>query len=420
MNNNEIINGEIVYVRQDEYLVDIFTGTDASLPFSEALKQHEVGDEVSLLVIDVVKGEKIVSEKRVEKIKAKLEMKEKIGSEETVKGTITGFNRGQFFVDLEGKADGICYIKNLEPFFIDNGEAFIGKQYDFHIIGIKNGRNVLYELSREKQIAIEKEEQNNKFNAKFQLDATLKGTVKKHLKSGIIVDCDGDDCFIPKSEVSYVQSKALPTIGEEVEFKIIRVEAERLNAVGSIKELLTDPWTQIEKYNTEDIYTAPIVRVENYGLFVELGEDLTGLIHISELSHDFVDDTSSYKVGNSQEFKVLEIDNKTKKVKLSTKAIYPSKYVLAKDEFIVGQHLVLPVSKFYRSGIFVKMMDNYDVFVKNEELHNHTQVRPTLKIGSKLDFVILEFNDEKEEIIISNQAYVEKETEIFESALGME
>lgn len=418
MNNNEIISGEIVYIRNDEYLVDIYTGMDASLPFSEAVKQHEVGDEVELLVIDVVKGEKIVSEKKVAGIKSRLELKDKIGSDETVTGKITRFNRGQFYVDLNGAAEGICYVKNLEPFYIDNGEEFIGKEYDFNIIGIKNGRNVMYELSRAKQIELQKQDQLQNFTNKFVLDSVLNGQVTKHLNSGIIIDCDGDSCFIPKSEISYVQSKELPKIDETVEFKIIRVEPERLNAVGSIKELLTDPWKQVESYNTNDVYKAKIVRVESYGVFVELGEDLTGLIHISELSHDFVDDTSSYKVGNEQEFKVLEIDNKTKKIKLSTKAIYPSKYELAKKEFIVGQHLVLPVSKFYRSGIFVKLMDTYDVFVKNEELHNHTQVRPTLKVGSKLDFVVLEFNDEKEEIILSNQAYVEKETEIFEAAFS--
>lgn len=416
--NNEIIKGEIVYVRQDEYLVDIFTGTDASLPFSESIADHQVGDEVELLVIDVVKGEKIVSEKKVEGLKARLVMREKIGSDELVKGTITGFNRGQFFVSLEGNAEGICYVKNLEPFYIDNGEEFIGKEYDFNIIGIKNGRNVMYELSREKQVKIEKEKQREAFASKFIEGNVLNGTVKKHLKSGIIVDCDGDNCFIPKSEISYVQTNELPKIDEYVEFKIIRSEPERLNAVGSIKELQTDPWEQIKNYNTEDVYTAPIVRIEDYGIFVELGENLTGLIHISELSHDYVDDTSTYEVGTKQEFKVLSINDDTQKVKLSTKAIYPSKYELAKNEFIIGQHLVLPVSKFYRSGIFVKLMENYDVFVKNEEIHNHTQVRPSLKVGSKLDFVILELNDEKEEIILSNQAYVEKETEIFETALS--
>lgn len=418
--NNEIIIGEIVYVRNDEYLVDIATGNDASLPFSEAVKEHQVGDEVELLVIDVVKGERIVSEKRVASIKEKMQMQDKVGSEETVKGKITSFNRGQFHVELDNGVQGLCYVKNLEPFFINNGEEFIGKEYDFNIIGIKHGRNTMYELSRESHIKKEQAEKTKAFETKFSMDTVLKGNVKTHLKSGIIIDCDNDEAFIPKSEISYVNANALPEIGQEVEFKIIRVEPERLNAVGSIKVLLTDPWDNISKYNTEDIYKAPITRVESYGVFVELGEELTGLIHISELSHDFLENTNAYKVGDIQEFKVLEVDNKHKKIKLSTKVIYPSKYDLAKNEFIIGQHLVLPVTKFYRSGIFVKFMDNYDVFVKNEELHNHTQVRPTLKVGSKLDFVLLEFNDEKQEVVLSNQAYVEKETEIFEAAFTQE
>ncbi len=418
MSNNDIIKGEVVYVRKDEYLVDIATGADVSLPFSEAIKEHQVGDEIDVIVIDVVKGEKIVSEKKVGNLVKRQKMNDLIGSDQLVKGKIVDFKNGQFTVELEDNLLGVCYIKNLESFFISNGEEYVGKEYEFYIIGMKRGRIPRYELSREAIIKQEKAEKKEKFEATFKVDEIKKGTVKNHLSSGLIILCDGYECFIPKSEVSYVLNKPLPEIDSEVEFKIIRVEAEKFNVIGSIKELEVDPWDQIASYNTTDIYKAPIVRVENYGVFVELGKDLSGLIHVSELSHDFIDDTSAYKIGDIQEFKVLKIDDKEKRVSLSTKAIYPSKYQIAKEEFTVGQHLVLPVSKFYRSGIFVTLMNKYDVFIRNEEIYNHTQTRPMLRIGSKLDFVIVAFNDDREEVVLSNQAYVEKETEIFENAMN--
>ncbi len=417
MNENDILVGEIVYVRNDEYLVDIATGADASLPFSEAIKEHQVGDKVNIAVVDVVKGEKIVSEKKVGNLVKRQEMNEMIGSDKIVTGVITGFHRGQFNVKLSDDLEGVCYIKNLESFYIENGEEFIGKEYDFNIIGMKRGRIPRFELSRENILKHAKLVELEHFASVFNVGDVKKGIVKNQLSSGVIVTCETYDCFIPKSEISYIISKPMPEVDSEVEFKIIRVEEERLNVIGSIKELEEDPWKQIEKYNTEEIYNAPITRVESYGVFVELGDNLQGLIHVSELSHDFIDDTSNYKVGDMQEFKVLNIDDKGKKVSLSTKAIYPSKYQLAKEEFTVNQHLVLPLAKFYRSGIFVTLMNKYDVFVRNEEIHNHTQTRPMLKVGSKLDFIILGFNDEKEEILLSNQAYVEKETEIFEKAI---
>ncbi len=418
MNNDTIIKGEIVYVRRDEYLVDIGTGADATLPVAEASATHEAGDIIDVIEIDRVSGEVIVSEKRIEKMKKKLEINEKIANKELVHGVITGFNKGQFNVKFNGEFEGLCYIKELEPFYIENGEDFIGKEYDFYIISKGYGRYPKYKLSRKDIIDEGLNKKREAFAEYFKLDTVTTGTVKEHLKSGITVESYEFECFIPKSEISYIQDETLPEINSEVEFKIIRLEVERFNAVGSIKALLKDPWLQIESYNNEEIYKSPIVRVEKYGIFVELGENLSGLIHISELSHDFIDDTSVYNIGDVQEFKVLEIDNEKKRVKLSTKAIYPSKYELAKEEYVLGQHLILPVTKFYRSGIFVKLMDKYDVFVRNEEIHNHTQTRPMLKVGTKLDFVITDFNDEREEVILSNQAYVEKEHDIFEQAMN--
>ncbi len=418
MNKNNIITGEIVYVRHDEYLVDIGTGEDAALPFSEATKDHVVGEEIEIIIVKRVDGENIVSEKKIELIKKQMEMDEKVATMAMVHGKITGYNKGQFQVLFDEEFEGLCYIKELEPFYIENGEDYIGKEYDFFVIGKGYGRYPKYKLSRKEIIDQEKRKQVEEFENTFIVDSEIEGEVSKHINSGIIVSVDGKECFIPKSEITYETNVTLPEIKTQVKFKVIRVEATRLNAVGSIKTLLQDPWTQIENYNKEDIYKAPITRVESYGIFVELGENLNGLIHVSELSHDFIDDTTVYNVGDIQEFKVIEIDEKKKQVKLSTKAIYPSKYEIAKQEFTLGQHLVLPVTKFYRSGIFVRLMDKYDVFVRNEEIHNHTQTRPMLKINSKLDFILLEFNDEREEVVLSNQSYVAKETQIFEDAIN--
>ncbi len=418
MNKDNIITGEVVYVRHDEYLVDVGTGEDAALPFSEATNDHNVGDQIEVIVLKRVDGENIVSEKKIESLKKQLEMDDKVASNEMVHGKITGFNKGQFLVKIDGNFEGLCYIKELEPFFIENGEDYIGKEYDFFIIGKGYGRYPKYKLSRRALIENQQKEKREAFGKVFSLDGELKGNVTKQIPSGIIVAVEDFECFIPKSEITYDVNIVLPEVGSQVEFKIIRVEEDRFNAVGSIKALLVDPWTHITNYNKEEIYKAPITRVESYGIFVDLGEGLNGLIHVSELSHDFIDDTSVYNVGDIQEFKLIDVDNKKKQVKLSTKAIYPSKYEIAKEEFTLGQHLVLPVTKFYRSGIFVRLMDKYDVFVKNEEIHNHTQTRPMLKINSKLDFILLDFNDEREEVVLSNQAYVAKETQIFEEAIN--
>ncbi len=417
MNKDNIITGEVVYVRHDEYLVDVGTGEDAALPFSEATNDHKVGDQIDVVILKRVDGENIVSEKKIESLKKQIEMDKKVDSDEMVHGKITGFNKGQFNVKIDGNFEGLCYIKELEPFFIENGEDYIGKEYDFYVISKGYGRYPKYKLSRRAIIETIQKEKAESFSKLFELDKVLKGKVKKQITSGVVVSVEDFECFIPKSEISYDANITLPDVDNEVEFKIIRVEENRFNAVGSIKSLLVDPWTHIDSYNKDDIYKAPITRVESYGIFVDLGEGLSGLIHVSELSHDFIDDTSVYNVGDIQEFKLIDVDNKKKQVKLSTKAIYPSKYEIAKEEFTLGQHLVLPVTKFYRSGLFVKLMDKYDVFVKNEEIHNHTQTRPMLKINSKLDFILLEFNDERQEVVLSNQAYVEKETQIFEEAI---
>ncbi len=414
---NQIIVGEIAYVRESEYLVDVSTGADVTLPFSEAIKEHKQGDTVHVVVYDKVHGEKFVSEKRAEKFINQTKYDEYINTDHGLKGTINSYNKGQFYVTLEGDIEGVCFIKNLIHGFINNPEEYIGNEYEFNIIGRSRNDFNKYELSRENITKKEQLERLTTFDSKFNVGDKYTGTVKSHLKSGINVDVDGFECFIPKSEISYLLNFDLPEVGTEVTFELIRKETERFNIVGSIKLTTIDPWTQTESLNTEDKYTGKISRVENYGVFVEVLPNIQGMIHIRDLSHDFIKDTAAFKLGDEIEFKIIDINNETKKLKLSAKALYPSKYQLAKERFTTNEHIVAAVSKFYRSGIFVKLMDSYDVFVKNEEIHNHTQTRPMLKIGDKMDFIITEMNDENEEIILSNTTYVEQQSKIFEEAL---
>jgi small subunit ribosomal protein S1 len=163
--------------------------------------------------------------------------------------------------------------------------------------------------------------------AKFKVGDKVKGKVKSIVDFGVFVDLGEEvDALIHVSDVSWTKKNVNPTEefkeGQTVEAMVMAVDKENQKFSLGIKQLEEDPWKKIEtRFPVGTIVEAEVVRVTDFGAFVELETGIEGLIHISELSEDRVEKPSDVvKKGDKPKSMVISVDKEAKKIALSMKA----------------------------------------------------------------------------------------------------
>ena len=163
---------------------------------------------------------------------------------------------------------------------------------------------------------------------KYKIGQKVKGTVKAVVDFGIFVDLHEEiDALIHVSDISWTKKNVNPqegfSEGQEIETMVISIDKEDQKFCLGIKQLEEDPWKNIEqRFPPKGIVEAEVVRITDFGAFVELETGIEGLIHVSELSNERVDNPSSLvNKGDHVKVMVMSVDKDAKKIALSIKAI---------------------------------------------------------------------------------------------------
>ncbi|MDF9866665.1 small subunit ribosomal protein S1 [Bacilli bacterium PM5-3] len=412
-----IYTGEIVHKDQNSYLVDLGIGFDAILNKEEAEGELEVGDQVDVIVAYYVKDDYFVSMKGVSRKKRTEELDALIGTDQTTRGKVTSYKNKRFIVDLGNGAKGSVYVKNMDTKFIEDGSGYIGNEYDFLIVEKSRRGFEDYDLNRRdllvKEHALAKEE----FNSKYHVGDKVVGKVVEAIEAGIILDVDGTNCFIPRSEIAHYALKEMPEVGTEFEAIVKEVQERSLSLKGSIKELQSHPFEQAKDLKIGDIIKGKISRIVEYGIFTEIFDHLDGLVHISEVSYEHTKDLSNFEAGQDIEVKVINVDNDKRKIGLSIKRLQPSPYEYLKEKVNVGDTISVLIKRITENGIRVMVMDNFYTTIINEDIHDFSKIKPTLRINDRLEVIVMELDDENEKVVLSNEEFVKKEYELLEQSI---
>ena len=141
---------------------------------------------------------------------------------------------------------------------------------------------------------------------------------------GAFVDLGGIDGLLHISEISWGKlnhPSEMLSIGQKINVKILNMNKEKGKISLGLKQTTPEPWSVInEKYKENDIIKGKVVQIKEYGAFVELEPGLDGLVHISEISDEHVDNINDIlKVGEVVYAKILSIDTERKRISLSIK-----------------------------------------------------------------------------------------------------
>ena len=172
----------------------------------------------------------------------------------------------------------------------------------------------------------ERREQRKEILSNMEIGQVKKGLVTSIADFGAFVDVNGVDGLVHISELSWNHVKhpsEVVAINQEVDVEILDIDYEKQRLSLGLKQTQKDPWLErIKKYSIKDIVKGKVTRIVKFGLFIQIEEDLEGLVHISELSQEPVKRPSDIaKIGDELEIRIIDIDFDKRRMAFSIKQV---------------------------------------------------------------------------------------------------
>jgi len=330
IHSGEIVQGTVLSVSEDEAIVNIGFMTDGVIPKEEISNEKEanitdivkIGDEISVYIMKINNGEGnvLLSKKRADSLKVWDRFQEILDENKTLEITVSDIVKGGATTYIEG-VRAFIPASQMSDAYIENLQDFKGKTMEVKIIELdKENKNIV--LSRR---VIEKEENQAKREIlwnELKKGEKRKGVITRLAKFGAFVDLGGIDGLIHVSQLSWkrVQDPSeVVSVGDEVEVDVLDFDKEKGRISLGLKEAAGNPWNNIaSNYKPGSIVEGTIVKLMDFGAFVQLESGVEGLVHLSEISEERIAKVSDVlKVGEVVKVKIGEINEKDRRISLS-------------------------------------------------------------------------------------------------------
>ncbi|TCS80981.1 small subunit ribosomal protein S1 [Pectinatus cerevisiiphilus] len=326
---NEIIKGTVIMVDRDAAYVDVGYKQEIPVPNKElaypapdnASDVVSVGDEIDVYIV-YIGGENgmVLSKRRADEMTAWNNAKKLYEDKTSVTIKITKLIKGGLLVAFSGLR-GFLPASQIELHFIRDLASYVGKEIQARIIEIDSRKQRLI-FSHRVLLEEERAEKQAELLSSLQVGEIRKGRVKRVVDYGAFVDLGGIDGLVHISDLSWNHVKHPSDIvnaGDEVEVLVKNFDPETKRISLSIKDTMPDPWfAKVEKYTVGSYVVGKIVKLTDFGAFMQLEEGVDGLIRMRELSEKHIVKADEVvKVGDDVKVKIIHIDKENKKIALS-------------------------------------------------------------------------------------------------------
>ena len=328
----DLIDGTVVKIEHDEVLVDIGFKSEGVIPARELSIRKDadpsevvnLGDKLEALVLqkEDKDGRLILSKKRAEYERAWIQVEDKFKAGEVVTGEVIEVVKGGLILDIGLRGFLPASLVDLRR--VKDLTAYLGTEIEARVIEMDRNRNNVV-LSRRVLLEEGRKNERAEILEKLTKGMRLKGTVSSIVDFGAFVDLGGIDGLIHISELSWSHvnhPSEVVKVGEEVEVEVLDVDLQRERISLGLKQTTEDPWTKlVETYPVGTITDGKVTKIVPFGAFIELGDNVEGLVHISEMALKHIDSPAQVvHVGDTVKVMVMDVNVERRRISLSMKA----------------------------------------------------------------------------------------------------
>jgi small subunit ribosomal protein S1 len=346
----DIVKGTIVKVDNDEVLLDIGYKSEGVIPVRELSIRHDVdaheivsvGDEVEALVLqkEDKEGRLVLSKKRAQYERAWGDIERIKESGGVVEGPVIEVVKGGLILDIGLR--GFLPASLVELRRVRDLQPYIGKVIEAKIIELDKNRNNVV-LSRRAWLEETQKEQRGEFLVNLKPGEIRKGVVSSVVNFGAFVDLGGMDGLIHVSELSWKHvdhPSSVVQVGDEVTVQVLDVDLDKERISLSLKATQSDPWQEFAgAHHVGELVYGRITKLVPFGAFVQVGDGIEGLVHISEMAAHHVD-LPEQVVTSGEELwvKIIDIDLQRRRISLSIKQAAEGGEVAEEYREAFGEH----------------------------------------------------------------------------------
>ncbi len=329
--DGDLVKGIVVKIDRDEVLLDIGFKSEGVIPSRELSIRNDVnpseivsiGEEIEALVLqkEDKEGRLVLSKKRAQYEKAWANIEDLKNRNQVVSGLVIEVVKGGLIVDIGLR--GFLPASLVEQRRVRDLQPYIGKTVEARIIELDRNRNNVV-LSRRAWLEESQKEQRGDFLTNLKPGERRRGHISSVVNFGAFVDLGGMDGLIHVSELSWnhiEHPSQVVAVGDEVEVEVMEVDYSKERISLSLRKTQSDPWQVFaDGHAVNQLVYGRITKLVPFGVFVQVGEGIEGLVHISEIAAHHVESPEQVvAVGEELWVKIIELDTQRRRISLSIK-----------------------------------------------------------------------------------------------------
>ena len=348
--NGQLVEGTVVRIDKDEVLLDIGYKSEGVIPQKELSIRNnlhpnevvEMGETVEALVLqrEDAEGRLLLSRKRALYEKAWGDIEAIKEADGMVSGTVIEVVKGGLIVDiglrgfLPASLVDLRRVRDLQP--------LIGTTVDTKIIELDRHRNNVV-LSRRAWLEESQKDEREDFLTNLKSGEIRSGVVSSVVNFGAFVDLGGMDGLIHVSELSWKHVDhpgSVVSVGDEIDVQVLDIDMSRERISLSLKATQKDPWQEFaDSHQVGELVYGRVTKLIQFGSFVQVGEGIEGLVHISEMSAHHVELPEQVVTpGEELWVKIIDLDLERRRISLSIKQAAEGGVVAAEYQEHFGEH----------------------------------------------------------------------------------
>ncbi len=416
-----MIEGRIVSKRHDGVFVDIGQKSEAFLPFqpnNTPTEPLEVGHVIEVIVTGQSRdGYPLLSNLRMQRPQGWHEIEAAYRTNTPVLGRVVDSVRAGLIVDVGVRA--FMPASRSGEYNDEDMRKLVGEQIRARILKFDEADNNVL-LDRR---AVLDEERRDRLES-LKVGDRVKGKVRSIKAFGIFVDLGGIDALLHVSDISWQRVHDISSTfqrGQELEVQVLKVDRKSKRIGVGLKQLQPEPWSLVgEKIKVNDRIRGKVVKLTEYGAFVEVIPGVEGLVHISDMSYARRIDHPKeiVSVGDMVEVMVLALKLRDHRISLGLKQAMGNPWDKVANLHPVGSAVTGKIRRIAHFGAFVEILEGVEALLHISDITSERRLNSpaeVLKEGQRIRVKVLELDPKKRRLKVGMKQLEPTEIETFVS-----